>query len=189
MSPVAKPWLEKYDADVPRTLAPYPDRTLLDYLDDLARDHGGKPALLFKGATMTYGRLQTESDAFAAALADMGVRPGDRVALMLPNAPQFFVCEFGAWKAGAVVVPVNPIYSEREIESVLAATGAETIVTLTPFYKRVKAVQQRTAVKRVIATSIKEYLPALLSLLFTLFKEKKEGHRVRIDAGDVWLQP
>ena len=188
MSPVATPWLAHYDPDVPKSLAPYPERTLLDYLDDLARDHADKPALLFKGATMTYGRLQAESDAFAAALVGIGVRPGDRVALMLPNSPQFFVCEFGVWKAGAIVVPVNPIYSEREVEGLLAATGAETIVALTPFYTRVKAVQGRTHVRRVIATSIKEYLPPVLRVLFTLFKEKKEGHRVRIHADDVWLQ-
>jgi long-chain acyl-CoA synthetase len=184
----AKPWLQHYDADVPQTLSPYPDRTLVDYLDDLARDHADNAALLFKGATMTYGQLQAESDAFAAALVDMGVRPRDRVALILPNAPQFFVCEFGAWKAGATVVPVNPIYSERELEGVLAATRAETVVTLTPFYTRLKAVQARTSVKRVIASSIKEYLPALLKVLFTLLKEKKEGHRIQVAPGEVWLQ-
>jgi long-chain acyl-CoA synthetase len=184
----AKPWLQHYDPDVPQSLAPYPERTLLDYLDNLAGEHAHKAALLFKGASMTYGRLQAESDAFAAALVAMGVRPGARVALILPNAPQFFVCEFGAWKAGAIVVPVNPTYSERELEGVLDATGAETVVTLTPFYRRVKAVQGRTLVKHVVASSIKEYLPAVLRILFTLLKEKKEGHRIRIDAGDVWLQ-
>jgi long-chain acyl-CoA synthetase len=66
--------------------------------------------------------------------------------------------------------------------------AAETVVTLTPFYNRIKAVQGRTHVKRVIATSIKEYLPAALRLLFTLLKEKKEGHRIAIRPGDVWLQ-
>ena len=184
----AHPWLAHYDPDVPKTLAPYPDRTLLDYLDDLARDHPSKPALLFKGASMTYGGLQAASDAFAAALVSMAVKPGDRVALVLPNAPQFFVCEFGAWKAGAIVVPVNPTYSERELEGVLETTRAETVVTLTPFYKRIKAVQGRTRVKRVIASSIKEYLPPILRLLFTLLKEKKEGHRVAIETNDFWLQ-
>jgi long-chain acyl-CoA synthetase len=184
----AYPWLAHYDPDVPKTLAPYPDKTLLDYLDDLARDHTSKPALLFKGASMSYGDLQAASDACAAALVSMGVRPGDRVALVLPNAPQFFVCEFGAWKAGAIVVPVNPTYSERELEGVLEATQAETVVTLTPFYNRVKAVQGRTRVKRVIASSIKEYLPRILRLLFTLLKEKKEGHRVAISGDDLWLQ-
>jgi long-chain acyl-CoA synthetase len=183
-----KPWLAHYDADVPKSLAPYPERTLLDYLDDLARDHGDSPALLFKGSTMTYAQLQRESDAFASALVAMGVRPRDRVGLMLPNSPQFFVCEFGAWKAGATVVPVNPIYSEREVEGALAASGVGTMVVLTPFYSRVKAVQARTRVTRVVASSIKEYLPRVLSVLFTLFKEKKEGHRVQIAGDDVWLQ-
>ncbi len=185
---MAPSWLEHYDPDVPKTLAPYPDRTLLDYLDALARDHGNRRALLFKGATMTYGELRALSDAFAAALQDMGIRPLDRVALMLPNAPQFFVCEIGAWKAGAIVVPINPIYSERELEATLTSTRAETIVALTPFYTRVKAAQGRTMVKRVIASSIKEYLPAHLRVLFTLFKEKKEGHRVSINTDDTWLQ-
>ena len=173
-----KPWLRHYDSDVPATLVPYPDRTLLDYLADLARDHADSPALLFKGATMTYGRLEQESTAFGAALAAIGVHPGERVALLLPNCPQFLVAEFGIWKAGGIVVAVNPTYSEREIEGVLESTRASTVVTLTPFYQRVKSVQGRTQVRRVIATSIKEYLPPVLRVLFTLVKEKKEGHRI-----------
>jgi long-chain acyl-CoA synthetase len=184
----AKPWLAHYDSDVPASIAPYPERTLLDYLDDLASGHGRDPALLFKGTTMSYGELQAQSDAFAAALVELGVRPRDRVALVLPNSPQFFVCEFGAWKAGATVVPLNPIYSEREFEHALDATRAEVLVTLTPFYTRLKSVQGRTHVKHVIATNIKEYLPPALRVLFTLFKEKKEGHRVEVAPRDAWLQ-
>ena len=180
-------WLSHYDSDVPRTLAPYPEKTLLDYLADLARDHGEKAAILFKGTAVSYRRLEDESDAFAAALAALGVHRGDRVALVLPNCPQFMVAEFGAWKAGAIVVALNPTYSERELESALTATGASTVVALTPFYGRVKNIQSRTAVQRVIATSIKEYLPPLLRVLFTLLKEKKEGHRISLAAGDFWF--
>jgi long-chain acyl-CoA synthetase len=183
-----KRWLKHYDSDVPESVAPYPDRTLLDYLADLARDHGGRPALLFKGASMSYGELEALSTAFAAALAAMGVRKGDRVALLLPNCPQFFVAEFGAWKAGAIVVALNPIYSERELQMALSATGAGTVVTLTPFYQRLKNIQQQTLVSKVIATSIKEYLPPVLRVLFTLVKEKKEGHRISLAAGDYWFQ-
>jgi long-chain acyl-CoA synthetase len=182
-----KPWLAHYDADVPASIAPYPDKTLLDYLDPLAAEHAGSAALLFKGATMSYGQLGAESTAFAAALGALGVRKGDRVALLLPNCPQFFVAEFGIWKAGGVVVALNPIYSERELEQALGATGAETVVTLSLFYNRLKAAQPRTPVRRVIVTSIKEYLPPILRVLFTLFKEKKEGHRVTPGAGDLWL--
>jgi long-chain acyl-CoA synthetase len=182
-----KPWLAHYDADVPQTLT-YPDKTLVDYLTGLARDHAAKPALLFKGATMSYGELEAQSTAFAAALASRGVRPGDRVALLLPNCPQFFIAEFGAWKAGAIVVPLNPIYSERELEAALASTRATMVVALTPFYQRIKNIQGRTQVREVVATSIKEYLPTLLRILFTLFKEKKDGHRISIASGDRWLQ-
>ena len=181
-------WLAHYDDDVAPSVAPYPDKTLLDYLSDLARDHGDKPALLFKGTTMSYRTLEDQSTACAAALAALGVRPGDRVGLLLPNCPQFFVAEFGAWKAGAVVVALNPIYSERELEGALAATGASTVVTLTPFYQRIKNIQARTSVRTVIATSIKEYLPPVLRVLFTLFKEKKDGHRIQVQPDDRWLQ-
>ncbi len=87
-----------------------------------------------------------------------------------------------------IVVAVNPTYTERELEQVLHSTRADTVVTLTPFYARVKAVQGRAGVKRVIATSIKEYLPPVLRLLFTLFKEAKEGHRITLAADDAWLQ-
>src|SRR5258705_354721 len=182
-----KPWLAQYDADVPRSLQPYPDKTLLDYLSALARDNGSKPALLFKGAEVSYAQLQRESDAFAAALATLGVGKGDRVALILPNCPQFFVAEVGAWKAGGVVCPVNPTYTERELEHALKANGAGTVVTLTPFYDRLKEVQPRTAVRNVIATSIKDYLPPVLRVLFTLLKEKSGGHRITISPGDRWF--
>ena len=181
-------WLAHYDDDVAPSIAPYPDKTLLDYLSDLARDHGDKPALLFKGTAMSYRTLDDQSTACAAALAALGVRPGDRVGLLLPNCPQFFVAEFGAWKAGAVVVPLNPIYTEREIESALTATGATVVVALTPFYQRIKNIQARTSVRRIVATSIKEYLPPVLRVLFTLFKEKKDGHRIQVQPDDRWLQ-
>ena len=183
-----RPWLEHFDDGVHPSLAPYPERTLVDYLDDLASEHSGKPALLFKGATIDYGALGRQSDAFAAALATLGVRPGDRVALLLPNCPQFFVAQFGAWKAGAIVTPLNPTYTEREIERAVRSTGAETIVTLTPFYERITRVADRAAVPRVIATSIKEYLPPVLRVLFTLLREKKQGHAVALRPADHWLQ-
>ena len=182
------PWLTHYDADVRRSLEPYPDKTLLDYLAPLARDHGPSTALLFKGASVSYARLAAESDAFAAGLASLGVGRGDRVALLLPNCPQFFIAEFGAWKAGAVVVPLNPTYTERELEVALNSTAAAAVVTLTPFYATVKKIQPNTAVQRVIATSIKEYLPRALRLLFTLFREKQGGHRISLVTGDLRFQ-
>jgi long-chain acyl-CoA synthetase len=183
-----RPWLAHYDADVAHSIAPYPDKTLIDYLADLSRAHGDRAALLFKGASVSYRALETQSDAFAAAVASSGVRPGDREALLLPNCPQFMIAQFGVWKAGGVVVALNPIYSERELEAALESTGAVLAIALTPFYARVKAVQRGTRLRGVIATSIKEYLPPALRLLFTVFKEKKDGHRITIAAEDMWFQ-
>jgi long-chain acyl-CoA synthetase len=180
-------WLAHYDQGVPATLGPYPERTLLDDLAEAVAQRPEAPALLFKGRTTSHGELDRRSDAFAAALAGLGVAKGDRVALLLPNCPQFLICELGAWKAGAVIHPLNPIYTEQELEGALRRTRAETIVVLTPFYGRVKAVQPGTALRRVVATNVKEYLPPLLRVLFTLAKERKDGHRVRIADGDLWL--
>src|SRR3954453_15109554 len=178
------PWLAHYDPGVPATLAPYPDKTLVDYVSEHARSSPTRPALLFKGATVTYGELDRLSDACAAGLASLGISRGARVGLVLPNCPQFFIAQFGAWKLGAIVAPLNPIYTEHELEGPLRENGVATVVTLTRFYERVKRVQSRTGVRRVIATNIKEFFPPLLRLLFTLFRETRDGDRIRLQPGD-----
>ena len=184
-----KPWLAHYDSDVRPSLAPYPDKTLVDYLDAV----GERTWLGHRAAVQGLQRSRTANSTRRAprsrqrcGASESARATGSRCCL--PNCPQFFVAEFGAWKTGAIVVAVNPTYSERELEQVLESTRAETVVTLTPFYTRLKAVQGRTGVKRVIATSIKEYLPPALRLLFTLFKEAKEGHRITLASDDFWLQ-
>ena len=87
------PWLGHYDEGVPATLAPYPERTLIDYLADAARDQPGAPAIYFKGATLTFADVERLSDVCASAFLSLGVRPGDRVALVLPNCPQFVIAQ------------------------------------------------------------------------------------------------
>ena len=178
-------WLANYDDGVPHSLEPYPDRTLIDYLRENATKWPDRPALLFKGATISYRRLERESNAFGAALLAMGVKAGDRVGLCLPNCPQFLVAEFGAWKIGAITSPFNPTYTERETQDALQATGAETLVVLNRFYEKIKSIQPQTSLKRVIATGIKDYLPWYLRLGYTLLKEEKEGERIELRDGDV----
>jgi len=181
------PWLKHYDPEVPATLAPYPERTLVDYLGDAAKTGPDRDALLFKGSRISYGALERLSDAFGAALVAQGIRKGDRVALLLPNCPQFLIAEFGAWKAGAMVAAINPLYTEHELEDSIKECGVETAVVLTPFYRKLKALQPRTSLRRVIATNIKEHLPLVLRLLFTLVKERKDGHHIRLQPGDLWF--
>jgi long-chain acyl-CoA synthetase len=180
-------WFKHYDKGVPSTLAPYPERTLIDVLSESAQLRPDHPALLFQGNTISYSELDGLSAAFGRALIELGVKPGDRVALLLPNSPQFILSMFGAWKAGATIVPLNPLYTERELQHSLCECGAVTAIVLTPFYDKVKAIQPQTSVRKVIATNIKEFLPATKRLLFTLLKEKKDGHRVELKAGDVWF--
>jgi long-chain acyl-CoA synthetase len=180
-----RPWLQHYDADVPPSLAPYPERTLVDYLADHAREHDGDPALIFEGKRISWEELERLSDAFAGALNELGVRAGDRVALVLPNCPQFLIAEFGAWKCGALVAPLNPVYTDQELSHLLAASGAKVAVVLTRYYERLKSFQAQTSVTRVVATNIKEYLKPLTRLLFTAFKEKEQGDRVDLRDGDL----
>jgi long-chain acyl-CoA synthetase len=181
-------WARHYDKGVPATLAPYPAKTLVDYVrENAAADPDGR-AVIFKGASLSHAQLDRLSDRFAAALADGGLRRGDRIALLLPNCPQFLIAELGAWKAGATVLPLNPLYTASELRAPLQSAGIEVVVVLTPFYKKIKDLQRETAVRRVIATNIKEYFPPALRLLFTLLKEKKGGHRVRLEPGDSWFQ-
>ncbi len=182
-----KRWLKNYDKGVPKTLEPYPQKTLVDYVDEAVKEHPDYPMVLFKKRKMSYAEIQKLSDEFAAALAAKGVKKGDRVALIMPNCPQAIICRWGAWKIGAILVHMNPMYTESELEHALKDCGAETVVVLTMFYNTVKKLQPRTKLKLVIATSIKDYLPPLLKVLFTLAKEKKEGHRIVLQPGDFWL--
>jgi long-chain acyl-CoA synthetase len=180
-------WLAHYDPGVPPSLQPYPHRTLVDLADETAHERPDHPAMLFKGRRISYAEMDRLSDACAAAFAGLGVKHGDRVCLLLPNTPQLVIALLGVWKAGGIAVPTNPLYTERELEHALKECGAETVLVLTPFYAKVKAIQPQTKVRNVIATNVKEYLPPILRVLFTLAKERKEGHHITLQAGDDWL--
>ncbi len=183
----AKPWISHYDKGVPHSLQPYPEQTLVDVVRKSAEECPKNTIMFFKGASLSYGEFEQQSNALAAALVAIGIGKGDRVALIMPNSPQMVISEFGIWKAGAIAVPMNPLYTLNEFEHALNECGAETAIVLTPFYEKIKSVQPDSRLKRVIATNIKEYLSPLNTLLFTVLKEKKDGHRVTLKHGDVWL--
>jgi long-chain acyl-CoA synthetase len=118
----------------------------------------------------------------------MGVRKGDRVALMLPNTPQFVIAFYGALRAGAIVVPCNPIYKAHEMTYQLRDSGAKIIVTLSAQYPLIREIRPQTALEHVVVAQIKTYFPPHLRVLFTLLREAKSGHRVDIhdDANTYW---
>jgi long-chain acyl-CoA synthetase len=183
------PWLAHYEPGIPPTLE-YPALPLHGLLEQTAARYPQRTATIFFGAQLSYRALDAAANRFAHALLSFGLKRGDRVALMLPNCPQFLIAFYGTLKAGGVVTAVNPLYTPRELEHQLNDAGVETLVTLTKFYPTVEAVRAKTALQRVIVTNIKESFPAALRLLFTLFKERKEGHRVRLRgvAATYWLR-
>src|SRR5688572_4011192 len=99
--PSPRPWLAYYDPGVPATLAPYPDGTLIDFLDRHAKERPNGAALIFKGRHISWREFDALTDSCAAGLASLGVARGDRVALLLPNCPQFAIAQFALWKLGA----------------------------------------------------------------------------------------
>ena len=140
---ISKPWLDHYDEGIPKTLEPYPRQTLVDVVDETTRMRPNHTALIFKGERISYGELAWRSDALATALVKQGVKKGDRVAILMPNCPQYVIAEFAIWKAGGIVASINPLYTEGELEHALNECGAETVIVLTLFYNKVKAVQSK----------------------------------------------
>jgi long-chain acyl-CoA synthetase len=182
---MGKPWLKFYDEGVPASID-YPAIPVDQLLSRAATKHPDHPAIIFGArvgtrlmdAKLTYRQLNDAANYFAASLQNMGVKKGDRVAIMAPSCPQFVIAAYATWRIGAIVVCCNPLYVEREVEHLVQDSGAETMVVLSSLYGRVKSVRPKTCLKRVIVTNIKEYFPGLLKFLFGLSKEKKEGHRV-----------
>ncbi len=192
-----KPWLKHYDSDVPHSLAPYPQLPLHRFLEDAAEKSGNEiatitaaklPVVGYVKSTVSYRELNNSADALAAALVDLGLKKGDRVAIVMPNCVQFVIAFYAILKAGGIVVAVNPTFPPNKLAEQLIDSDATMTLTLTLFYEGLKQVQSRTKVQQVIVTNIKEYLPGSARFLFTLAKEKKEGHRVVKRDEDHWLQ-
>lgn len=183
-------WQQMYDEGVPHTID-IPDIPLYRILDDTAKRIPNSSAvrLVLKylkygfavESKQTYREIKSASDRFAAALHALGVRKGDRVAIMLPNVPEQIVAYFGALKAGAIVVNTNPSYTPREISHQLIHSGAETIVTLTGLYEKVREVQAQTAIRHVILSDISDSLPWYWRLL-TAGQLRDSGMMVDIPA-------
>jgi long-chain acyl-CoA synthetase len=170
------PWTRNYDPDVPASLV-YPPVPLQALLDDAADSHPTATATIFFNRKRSYRSISDSAWRFANGLRRLGVAKGDRVALVLPNSPQFVIAFYGALRAGAVLVPCNPLYTPPELQHQLTDSGAKVVVVLSRLYPVVKAARAGTGVEHVIVSNIKEEMPPVLRLLFTLAREKKDGHR------------
>ena len=188
------PWIAFYEEGVPKTIH-YPPWTLPELLDSIAREYPNKTALTFYAdpklppSRMTYGQLKDATLRFATALYQLGVRKGDRVAIMLPNCPQFPVVFFGLLRLGAIAVNTNPLYVAREMKEQFNDSGAETVILLNTFFPRLREIREETKIKRVIVVDIAETLGFPWSAIVH-FAQKKHGEHVEVrPQSDIFFLP
>ncbi|HEY8393717.1 MAG TPA: AMP-binding protein, partial [Thermaerobacter sp.] len=150
---VDRPWLAHYPENVPAHLE-YPEVPLYELLAGTAERYPDLPALRYYIVRMTYRELWQRVLRCAAAFAALGVKKGDRVALMLPNCPQYVIAYYGALRAGAIVAQVNPLYTPRELAYLLDDSGAETLVVADALYPTVQAAWPQLKLKNLLVARL-----------------------------------
>ncbi|HLQ29738.1 MAG TPA: alpha/beta fold hydrolase [Ktedonobacteraceae bacterium] len=161
---IEMPWLQHYDNDVPQQV-PLPRQLLHEMLTNAARAYPDRPALVFFGQQIPYRELDRLTNRFAHMLRSLGIKKGERVAIILPNIPQYVIAFYGTLKAGAVVVLGSPLSNEEEITYQLRDSGTQLLLTLTSYRAMIERVRAGTDVKQVIYTDVREYLPIVQRVL------------------------
>ncbi|MGD0071078.1 MAG: long-chain fatty acid--CoA ligase [Candidatus Bathyarchaeia archaeon] len=151
----SKPWFNAWPADVPKNIK-YPAVPLHGILQKTAENYPANVAIAYDGKEITYAQLDSLSNQFAHALIKLGVKKGDKIAIFLPNIPQFIIAYFGILKAGAVATAISPLHREREVEYQLCDSKAGTIIALDSLYAIVDNVWAKTKLKNMIVTSLDE---------------------------------
>jgi long-chain acyl-CoA synthetase len=176
---ITRPWLRHYESGVPAELE-IPDYPLTWLLDSTVNSYPSQTAFIYYGTKLSYARFSSLANRFAIGLQRLGIKKGDRVAIALPNIPQYPIAFYGALRAGAVVVPTNPLYTEREMQHQLADSGARAIVMLDMFYPVVRAIRANTPLEHIIITSPADFLPPLLRRLYPLAQRKARHPEPRL---------
>ncbi len=152
-----RPWNDNW----PKNVAPfldYPPTSLGEILQEKAAKFPERTAVHYQGRGISYGELDSLADRFAAGLQSLGINKGDRLAIYLPNLPQFVFAYYGALRAGAIVVAVSPLYKERELAQILTDSGANVLVCLDKLYPHVQSVRDETRLSNVFTTGASDYL-------------------------------
>lgn len=154
------PWFKSYDAGVPHSIAPYPDSTIVDVFNQTAEEMPDHRFIIYRDRNMSYIEAKKIMDTLSAGLQDSGVKKGDRVGVMHLNCPQAIITLMSAMQIGAIAVPLNPLYSEAEMEHALRTAGIEVMMAWGPLYPTLKKLQPRSKIRKIIATELEEYMPA-----------------------------
>ena len=167
------PWMKSYPEDVDWH-APVPAAPLYDLLDQAVKKFSDRPAIEFMGRRYNYAELGKLTDRAAKGLQSLGVTKGTKVGLMLPNCPAFVIGYYGALKAGATVVNINPLYAEGEIKELIGDADIDVIITLdlSALYDKAAKMLGTTRLKRLVVCSLSEQLPLLKGLLFRIARRK-----------------
>lgn len=189
-----KPWLTAYEPEAPHTLH-YPDKSLWELLQTpfaeymynkaLTMNLRYLPAGLKIGVSFTYRQLEDRVNRLATALAGMGVKKGDRVAVQTPNSPGGVIAFLAAIRLGAIVINTNPIYTPREMRHQLRDSGAETIIIWNELYPKLQEIQAETKIKKVILYHLNDFIGQPFN---TLVKRAREKERTWVDVpegGDI----
>jgi len=153
-----RPWLAQYPAGIPAHIDESSYDSVVTYLEESFKKYADKPAYECMGKSLTWAEIDKKSTAFAAYLHMRGLKPGDRMALMMPNVLQFPIAAYGALKAGVILVNTNPLYTETEMEHQFSDSGAKAIVILENFASKLESILPRTSIEMVITTSVGELL-------------------------------
>lgn len=173
-----------WPARLPKTLV-YPQAPLFDFLETSARRFPAHAAVIYYGRIITYAELWESCQRLAGALAELGVKKGDRVAIYLQNSPHFVISYYGIMRANAVAIPLNPMLVESELSYLLADCGAQVVITTTDLYPRIAAVRGQLGLREVIVGSYLDYLPETPSIPMPDFMSKVPA---QVDEGKNWAQ-
>ncbi|MDG5471008.1 long-chain-fatty-acid--CoA ligase [Jeotgalibacillus sp. ET6] len=175
-----QPWLNLYPDTIP-THIDLEHKPVHAYLTEAAKLYPDKKAVHFMGKEFSYREMHESSLKMAKYLQDIGIEKGDRVAIMLPNTPASVIAYYGILYAGAVVVQTNPLYTEREIEYQMKDSGAKAIVTLDILFPRVSSVFNKTDLKHMIISGIKDFLPFPKNFIYPFIQKKQYGMTVKVE--------
>ena len=183
---VQTPWIHNYPAGVPAQAQIGAYRSLNELLESAFRKHAQRDALCCMDTRMSFRELDELSGAFGAWLQSLKLEPGSRVAIMMPNVPQYMVAMAGILRAGYVVVNVNPLYTARELQHQLKDSGARAIVVLENFAHTLEEVIANTDVQHVVLASIGELLGFLARSIHRLCASACAPHGAGVRASRGW---
>src|SRR6478736_7031889 len=177
-----RPWLPTYPADVPHSIAPLPAESVFGLLESAAGRFPDRPAIAWFGKHLSYRRLLREVERCSAVLAGLGIRKGDRVALIMPNSPPFTIAFYACMRIGAVAVGNNPVSTAREMEHQLRDADTNVVLVADLMYADFAAVFAAVGIEHVVVTRLNDYMPGVKKLLAPALKFKKQQRA----AGKPW---